>query len=661
MRFCSVVKHWLVVLCLIQTGTAGAQPDLTNPVYRLLRGEFQYHYLNDDYQRALNSLRELKMYQESLADDELALMEAAVYLGLGLTDDADDIFRANSQVTASGNFWFYLARAWWQDGRWEETEWAAERALKTRSDADNKPLAAAYVEEARFLLVSSMARQDRITDALTALQKMPDSALWTGFARYNLIIARMRLYSPGRDIEKLVEEAVFYAPQSYEGQALRDRVLLVAGIHALEIGKSREAEIYLSQVSQNTAFTAPALLQYGWALIEQWKYEEAMQPWRVLQQKYRAFHPAVMESILAVPHALELLNATTQSLKTYEMVEGRLQTMLKDLAQQNQADEIQSWLDRWLEQQDTEWGWQRTSVTDMPDEEFSATVQGLLDDPTFTSAAFRLHELTAMQIQIQRKLDDMAAWMTVVERRQQTLKSMNGEQRLRDLQRREQQLSDKVFHLGKALQAEDEKVFAFASDDDLDNVQNLLNVVPRVEFLQRINTPTRDLTMYKERWRRARGIQFWKIYENRPQREWDSQNAYWALQSEVSDLQTQLTNTRTAISWADSSWQGFPQRIERAVAALNQTASQLQALQHNERQFLQQQISGYLDELTVRVTDYQAQARLSIARLYDDALQINVAGQPEIIAPEQTPEANEVESAVEDEQIQQQTPEVAGE
>ena len=87
----------------------------------------------------------------------------------------------------------------------------------------------------------------------------------------------------------------------------------------------------------------------------------------------------------------------------------------------------------------------------------------------------------------------------------------------------------------------------------------------------------------------------------------------------------------------------------------------MQALQHNERQFLQQQISGYLDELTVRVTDYQAQARLSIARLYDDALQINVAGQPEIIAPEQTPEANEVDPAVEDEQIQQQTPEVAGE
>ena len=87
----------------------------------------------------------------------------------------------------------------------------------------------------------------------------------------------------------------------------------------------------------------------------------------------------------------------------------------------------------------------------------------------------------------------------------------------------------------------------------------------------------------------------------------------------------------------------------------------MQALQHNERQFLQQQISGYLDELTVRVTDYQAQARLSIARLYDDALQINVAGQAEIIAPEQTPEANEVDPAVEDEQIQQQTPEVAGE
>lgn len=625
----------LILLPLLHSVVQADESDL----YRLQRGVFYYHYLNDDYQQALSSLARLRALGQPL-DAEPQLMEAAIMLALGLTDDAARLFSEASGGQASADAWFYLARAWAEQGRWQDCELSATKALAAGAAS---PLNAQYSEEARYLLVSAIAHQDRINDAVDQLALMPDTSIWTAYARYNLLIARMRLYTPGRDIARLVEAAVYYAPKDYEGQALRDRILLTAGVYNLETGKPKEAEQYLGQMSQDGPFSAPGLLQYGWSLVDQWHYEEALQPWRVLQQRFQPFHPAVMESILGVPHALELLNATTQSLKTYELVEGRLQGMLDHLQEQNKPAQIQAWLSQWLSMQDSEWGWQRTHISDMPDTPLSSTLQALLDDPQFTRSAFRLHELTAMLQHNQQQLDDMALWADVLQKRQQALRSLDGKRRLQALDQRQQQLTAQVAALSGRLQQEDDKVFAFASVSDQGNVSRLQHVVPRVEYLRKIATPTRDLAGYQERWRRARGLQLWRIYENRPQRQWSSAQAFWQLQADIANLYEQLANTRTALQWADSSWQGFPQRVSAMQQRLQQQRQQLLALQQQQNNAVQQQVTDYMNALTVRITDYLAQARLSVARLYDDALQQNIADAavPEVSGPENDSEANE--------------------
>ena len=617
-----------------QPATLLASPDDVpeNAAQRLLRGAFYFHYLTNNYQQALVSLDQMQnagVPSENIA--EITVMKAAVLLALGLEADADALF-ADIEARggeASANAWYHLARRWQARSEWEKAERCIRRALQLNERTDNPAvhLNKAYLEEAKFILVASLAQQDRANEAADALATMTQSGIWTGYARYNQILSLMRLHAVSRDLEKLIEEASYYLPDNYEGQSLKDRILLVAGIYALDAGKYRQAEAYLRQISLDSAFTAPGLLQYGWSLVDQWKYEEAMQPWRILQQRFSEFHPAVIESILAVPHALELLNATTQSLKTYEFVEKRLVGMLDALRAQNTTADVSSWLDEWEKQQQGQsWGWQRVRLGDMPDGPMSRTLQDLLDDADFNQMTAGLHDLSSMLNDVQRQQQDLLLWQAVLQRRQKKLSGLDAEKKLQRLEQRQAELTRQVLALQQRLYDEDKKVFSFASETDQGNVDHLAAVVPRIEFLQRLNTPTRDLGIYKERWRRSRGLQLWRIYEEKPERQWQAQKNYWQLQGVTSSLLEQLDNTRTALAWADSSWVGFPQRVARQQVALQQQEQQLQQLHKQQREQIIRRVSQHMAELDVRITDYLAQARLSVARLYDDSLQQQIAG-----------------------------------
>lgn len=592
------------------------------PSEHLLRGAFYFHYLDDNYQQALNALRSWKL-AAGKTNSESKVMEAAILLALGLDHQAQDLYTEVSirEVAGSGNAWFHLSRRWLSLGKWQNAEASINKALKLRNSLNDE-----YYQQALFIQSASRSNLDMITEAKISLENMDSNGIWTGLARYNWMLALMRSNANSRDLEKFVEETAFYVPDTFEGKALKDRILLVAGIYALDSGKNRSAEAYFREISQDSAFTAPGLLHYGWALVEQWKYQEAMQPWRILQQKYNDFHPAVVESILGVPHALELLNATTQSLKTYEVVEIRLQRMLDKLEVLNQDATIDAWLTQWLEQQDEPWGWMRVQLQDMHDSDMTRSLQLLLDDAQFNELTANLHDLKQLSEQLTKHQKALSLWKHVLGKRQSQLQQAGGKARLQAMEQRHQQLVRKILQMQKKLHAEDEKVFAYASKQDAENITRLSSVVPRVEYLQQINTPTRDLTIYKERWRRMRGLQLWTIYEEKPERRWDSNQAYWQLRSESELLLEQLDNSREALLWADSSWKGFPQKVGVADRKVAQLQLATEALIQQQQQQVRDMVHEFLNGLKTRLTDYLAQSRLSIARLYDDALQNNVAG-----------------------------------
>jgi len=177
---------------------------------------------------------------------------------------------------------------------------------------------------------------------------------------------------------------------------------------------------------------------------------------------------------------------------------------------------------------------------------------------------------------------------------------------------------------------EDETVFSYASAADQIRIEKLRNVVGYVTSLQKIGTPTRDLAPYKERWRRMRGIQLWDIYEHQPQRKWDTERDHMTLRAETDALFAQLEHTRTSLQWAESSWRGFPERVERLQAAISASQAALNVLQNRQAELLKTFASEYMDDLDRRLTLYLAQSRLALARLFDDSLQKGVSDEPEV-------------------------------
>lgn len=588
---------------------------------RLLRGNFYYSYLIGEYYQTLYYLREWKelIGSDTTPETEAEVMRAAVYLSLGLEDQAEDLFYAVFEEggSASGDAWYFLTQRLFNAGFYGRAEQAARNAL-----AASPALSRRYDQELSYLLASSISEQDRVEEAQVVVKSMEDASIWTGYARYNLILAMVRQNFRSRDIEATIDEAIFYLPDNEEGTALRDRILLISGIAAMERDKHAMANRYFSDVTLESVFTPPALLHHGWNLLAQWRYEDAIQPWRILQQLYDEYHPAVVESYLAVPHTLELVDAVNQSVLAYERVEERLTEMVGELKQLNQEESLGNWLHEWRQSNEAEnWGWQRQALGDLPQSQVTRFAQGLLKEEAFTQELARLHDLDRIRADLAEAMRELTLWEDILVQRRENLEAMGGEALLEQLEERQMDVLRSILAVQDRLLDEDETVFSYASRSDEARIERLRSVVPAVTLLQKIGTPTRDLAPYKERWRRMRGLQLWSIYEAQPQRKWDTERDHMILRSETDKLFRQLENTRTSLIWADSSWRGFPERVgqlQQRVAALD---SDVAGIQRDQEALLTEMTKQHLTELDERLTLYLAQARLALARLYDDSLQ----------------------------------------
>ncbi len=578
------------------------------PQQRLLWGSFTYHYLNQDYRAALNVLPPLRAQLSAEHQGHADLLETSLLLALGLNEAAEQLYMNWQQqgVSAPAQSWFYLARRWFAAGYYEQASEAVTQALSSRP-----ALAEPYRQEALFMEVSSQLEAGLQTAAQRTLALMQGNDLWAGLARHNLLLSYILNDAPLADIRQLLSSSLPLLPGSAEGQALKDKMLLLGGIHALENGRYAEAESWLRAVSLNSPYSAPALLQFGWARLQQQQYQPALQPWRLLQQRFQPWHPAVIESVLGVPYTLEQMQANTQALKGYERVDQHLQGMLDELQYWQQPAQLQQWL------QD-----QLTTAPELTP--LDHHVSGLLVTPGFRHQLQQWRESQTLQQEIRQQQQRLQWWQGALHNRRAAFARANGASRLQQAEQQLQQAEQRMERLQQRLDAEEQQLFAYASGHEAAQVQALERVVAHIRSLQRINTPTRDLSLYQQRWRRSRGVLLWNLYQQQPQRRHQVRQHWWQLQQQVGQLQQQLHNSRLALQWSKNRGQGLDPRIATLQQQYRDAQRQLQQLQQRQKAQLQQQLQTHLQQLQAQLQDYQAQARLAIARLYDNALQQHI-------------------------------------
>lgn len=609
----------LTLLLIFSAGFSYAQSP-EQEILRLKKGEYYYHYLTGDFPSAMNQLKQWRSSQGAIAD-EADVMEAAMLLSLGLQLEAQAIF-VNIQEkgsSASSQSWFYLARRWFELGEYGSV-------LSSIKNIDALDLQLDMLGEAQFMKSASLIALGEHKKAQNMISSMPRSTIWTGLARHNYILAMFDGNNSGQSLALLIEDATFYLPDTEEGRDLRDRIHLISALHFLQSGKNRSAEKHLKSISLAGPYTPAALLQFGWAKVEQGQYEEALQPWRELQVRFNRFDSEVMESMLGVPHVLELLNANTQSLKIYESTEKRLLSMKNFLIHMNNGLEENTWLEDWVAgQRDRSWGWQANIETALPFNDTTAVLQQLVSEKEVVNLMGEYRDLVLLADYLKEKENSLQLWLTLVDKREHESKTRVV---LPVLDKANKTLLEAQSELKKMhgyLYRSHSDLFALANGDEERQINSLGRAAGNIERLMGVNKASRDVAVYQKRWARVQGVLLWQMNEDKVRKQWDLKQSLVAMKRLIQKTEVQLIETRLANRWSPASWQGMRGRIDVVLEKITALKAIANKTKEESKSNLQLLATEYLTLQTARINDYLSQSRLSIARLYDQSLQYQVA------------------------------------
>lgn len=613
------MKYLTLSLLLVMAITQA--DDRSVSINRLEKGEYYYHYLNGDFPTAMNQLEQWRNTNEALAD-EASIMEAAMLLSLGLHGSAHTSFQNIEQSgtsRASARSWFYLARRYFELAEFD-------RVLESLDQASGRNLDAKLVPEALYMKVSALLELGLLKKAQLVLDNMPRADIWTGYARHNFILAMMEGNTSGRGFELLVEDATFYIPDNQEGKNLKDRINLIAGLNYLDNGKNRAAEKHLKKISLAGPYTHAALLQYGWSRVEQWQYEEALQPWRELQVRFNQFDPEVMESMVGVPHVLELMNAQTQALKTYQVMEGRFLAMDEKLQTLQQQLDSGEWINAWaLAQNNQDWGWRSDADDQVSLDESSAALKNFLRQDKYVSQLSQHRDLWVLQRYLADKEHALGLWNTLVKNRRKNAGNSDAQNRLDQFAQVLKQAKQEKLYLQEQLQRIGSERFVLPDQLQQNQVRQIGQASKNIESLMAGNNKNRKLDEYQQRWRRVQGLLAWQMNESRPAREWQLKKELHQLSNLIKSAERQLIEAKVAKIWAPGSWRGLESRIAALSAQVKALRMGADELVQQSREALVASAAEYVQKERARIREYLGQTRLSIARLYDDALQARIA------------------------------------
>lgn len=610
----------LVIFCL---PVLASQQEIA----RLNKGELKYHYLTGDYASALQRLAQLKK-DGAIESSETDFMEATMLLSLGLHLDAQKLFEKTQNIknVSSSSAWFDLAKHWFELAEYESVIDSINQIKVTAEQAAE--FGAEKIAETQFMKSTAYIELGQHRKAQETIETMAENSIWAGYARHNHILAMFYGNNSGRSLPLLIEEAIFYLPKTAEGSELKDRINLIAALHYSDAGQNITAEKYLKRISLDGPYTPPALLQLGWNYVEQGRYDRALQPWRELQTRFNSFEPDVLESMLGVPHVLEKMQANTQALKTFEVAEEKFLVMKQAVVDANNNNDISTWLTNWVAKQNNKaWGAREAIDATFSMTETTSFLRELISVPEFINHLADYRDQVLLSEYLTEQEQNLELWLSLVEKREQQSKVDEATIKLELASNNLASAKERLAHLEDYLSRSYIDLFSLPNSLEQEKITAVSRTEKAIELLAEENKASRNLEPYKQRWRRVRGVFLWQMHEDKPLKQWQLEKELAVMDAYIKRTEIQLLETRLAKQWSPNAWQGMKARIELLLKQTSKLKMLANKNKDTEKQWLTISAVEYLDELTIRINDYLAQSRLSIARLYDDALQRYIAAE----------------------------------
>ncbi|HSC67298.1 MAG TPA: hypothetical protein VLC79_06395, partial [Cellvibrio sp.] len=305
--------------------SAGAQEPIKTSVADLRYGVALYHYYQQDYIAALAELMVADTRDGIQGHgDNPELIAGGVSLAFGMQHHAEGVFTQILQderrpQSVRDAAWFYLGKLHYTRG-----DWAAAEQSFARVSREFKPSLRAQMQA---LQINIRIRNNTFSELNLDNIHADELRTWNSYTLYNLGAAHARAgnFKTAQDFfTELSDIDVAEQPQRRKEQwALQDKAFTAIGYSYLAEKKYAAAIREFTKVRLDGVYANQALLGYGWAAVAQEEYDQALKPWQLLRTR-SLMHPAVQESLLALPYAYEKLGAQGEAVSAYQSAEELL-------------------------------------------------------------------------------------------------------------------------------------------------------------------------------------------------------------------------------------------------------------------------------------------------------------------------------------------------
>jgi hypothetical protein len=598
----------LLAMMASAVGSAGADSldgfVVQDPHY----GEVLFHFYQQDQFTALTHLVTARSQNrvESHKDDA-ELLQGGLLLSWGQHDEAGRIFErlldTTEDTSVRNRTWFYLAKVRYQRGHLE----AAERAFDSISEALPPELEAErYNLQARLYMDSG-----RYAEAVALLNNWQGDDAWTAYANYNTGVALIRMDQLAMGATLLNRVGTMPAGTD-ELRSLRDQANVALGFSYLQAQLDGDARPVLQRVRLNGPFSNKALLGVGWADSANQRYQAALGPWLELSQR-DLLDSAVQESLLAVPYAFAQLGAEPQAAAHYSRaldIFGAQLTRLDNALVDAGTGRL---LDSLLENESGSmggWYWQLDSL---PDDDRTRYLYFAIADHRFHEGLKSYRDLVALSTHLTEWRDKLGAYRDMLATRE-----LAYAERLPVLEEKVARfdlpgmLTQQELNTQRTRQARETRdIVAVAPAAEQDQWRRLLSMESAPAW------ESQAATGLQEKQRILKGVLLWNMDKEYRVRMWrqEKENAALAGELELADEQF------AAIEHATESLPGTLLEFENRIDVLEASIVQLQA----RLSVSMEQYANYLNDIATeelvaqreRLLTYRAQARFSLASVYD--------------------------------------------
>lgn len=598
---------------------------ISSEVKDLAYGVSAYHFYQKDYFTAISRLMVAEQQQELANESQRAeLLKGGIQLAYGLDEQAENVFSTLLSSRSENSYgitdenkqnaWFYLGKLRYQRGEYS----SAIKAFNSISSLnDNAVNSSSTYDEMIYLKSLSLLK----TGGGNNQNFDQDSRFWPYYL-YNLAIHKLQAGQVTAGQQDLLRFTSIHPSDKYH-QAIKDRAIIALGFSLLSSGDVDKAMSSFELLSPESLLLENGLLGYGWSLVKSDKYQQAIAPWQHLQQR-PLFHPSVQEVHLALPYVYEKLNHRAEALQAYQLAIDAYKTQLTQL---NKLREVflnqkiselfslskQEDQDQWLYAKDistlSEYNQYLSHLISL--NSFQRDVKNYRDVTLLTDFLLQANNKLSLLKTIEDQQSN--AWQKLIDNGD--LKTLENNYKV--LNQQFKHIENLVSNISKQKLEITESENAIANEDS----QQLWSMIQASEnLISELKQKQQDVKQQEEYLSRLKGVLIWQNSERFSENIWQLKKQQMNIKQLLNVSQVQLGKVIYATN--NKKQRYFSQRINSLKTEVQNKLDISSTLLSKLDKTIRQRAINELDIQQQRITSYLSQAQLSVARLYDQAVEM---------------------------------------